>query len=77
MTEEYINKKNLPFSYTQSLREQVPDITTRTGTWVQIAGNTPGTVKWKCSSCGKETDLPNYEKADFCFNCGTKMKEAI
>ena len=34
----------------------------------------PDRVRWKCSFCGKETDLPNYEKANFCFNCGTKMR---
>ena len=35
----------------------------------------PDRVRWKCSSCGKETDLPNYEKANFCFNCGAKMNK--
>ncbi len=33
----------------------------------------PDRVRWKCSSCGKETDLPNYDKVNYCFNCGTKM----
>jgi DNA-directed RNA polymerase subunit RPC12/RpoP len=55
-------------SYTQLPREQVPDITSRTGTWVQTDNH-----RWKCSSCGKETDLPHYDKAVFCFNCGAKM----
>jgi DNA-directed RNA polymerase subunit RPC12/RpoP len=59
--------------------EQVPDITSRTGRWVKVPTDRiieePDRVRWKCSSCGKETDLPNYEKADFCFNCGAKMKE--
>lgn len=61
-------------SYTQLPREQVPDITSRSGRWIDVSVD-PDRVRWKCSSCGKETDLPNYEKADFCFNCGAKMKE--
>ena len=45
--------------------------------WVRVPTDRiidePDRVRWKCSSCGKETDLPNYEKANFCFNCGVKM----
>ena len=59
-------------SYTQLPREQIPDITSRTGRWLQVSVD-PDKLRWKCSSCGKETDLPNYEKADFCFCCGAKM----
>ena len=55
--------------YTQLPREQVPDITSRTGQWIQTDNH-----RWKCSSCGKETDLPHYDKVDFCFNCGAIMK---
>jgi DNA-directed RNA polymerase subunit RPC12/RpoP/polyhydroxyalkanoate synthesis regulator phasin len=61
-------------SYTQLPREQVPDITSRTGTWIDVSVE-PDRVRWKCSSCGKETSLPNYDKANYCFNCGAKMKE--
>lgn len=61
-------------SYTQLPREQVPDITSRTGRWIDVSVE-PDKVRWKCSSCGKETNLPNYDKADFCFNCGAKMNE--
>ena len=42
--------------------------------WVKISID-PDKAHWKCSSCGKETDLPNYEQAKFCFNCGTKLLE--
>jgi DNA-directed RNA polymerase subunit RPC12/RpoP len=59
-------------SYTQLPREQVPDITSRTGRWIDVSVE-PDKVRWKCSSCGKETDLPNYDKANYCFNCGAKM----
>lgn len=34
----------------------------------------PDRVVWECSVCGKKTDLPNYEKANYCFNCGAKMR---
>ena len=61
-------------SYTQLPSEQVPDITSRTGRWVDISVE-PDRVRWKCSSCGKETSLPNHDKANYCFNCGAKMKE--
>ncbi len=61
-------------SYTQLPREQVPDITSRTGRWIKTSIDSDK-VRWKCSFCGKETDLPNYTKADFCFNCGAKMKK--
>mgnify|MGYP003292626804 CR=1 FL=1 len=60
-------------SYTQLPREQVPDITSRTGHWIDVSID-PDKVRWKCSSCGKETSLPNFDKANFCFNCGAKMK---
>lgn len=63
-------------SYTQLPRDRVPDITSRTGRWIDISVE-PDKVHWECSSCGKETNLPNYEKANFCFNCGAKMKVAI
>ena len=61
-------------SYTQLPRDQVPDITSRRGRWVDISVE-PDRVRWKCSSCGKETSLPNHDKANYCFNCGAKMLE--
>lgn len=57
-------------SYTQLPREQVPDITSRTGKWIKVDNH-----HWKCTACGKETDLPHYDGAYYCFNCGAKMKE--
>jgi Zn finger protein HypA/HybF involved in hydrogenase expression len=59
-------------SYTQLPREQVPDITSRTGKWIKVDNH-----RWKCTACGKETDLPHYDGAYYCFNCGAKMKETI
>lgn len=56
-------------SYTQLPREQVPDITSRTGRWIRVDNH-----RWKCTSCGKETDLPHYDGAYYCFNCGAKME---
>jgi DNA-directed RNA polymerase subunit RPC12/RpoP len=58
-------------SYTQLPREQVPDITSRTGKWIRVDNH-----RWKCTACGKETDLPHYDGAYYCFNCGAKMKES-
>ena len=55
-------------SYTQLPREQVPDITSRTGKWIRVDNR-----RWKCTACGKETDLPHYDGAYYCFNCGAKM----
>lgn len=57
-------------SYTQLPREQVPDITSRTGKWIRVDNH-----RWKCTACGKETDLPHYDGAYYCFNCGAKMKK--
>ncbi len=57
-------------SYTQLPKEQVPDITSRTGKWIRVDNH-----RWKCTACGKETDLPHYDGAYYCFNCGAKMKE--
>lgn len=51
-------------------RHQESSTTHRTGTWVKTDNH-----RWKCSSCGKETDLPHHDAADFCFACGAKMKE--
>ncbi len=42
------------------------------GTWLSLYSD-DNTIKWKCSLCGKETNLPNFDKANFCFNCGSKM----
>lgn len=44
----------------------------KVGKWIDIRV-APDKIYWKCSVCGKETDLPNYEKVCFCFNCGAKM----
>ncbi len=55
-------------SYTQLPSEQVPDITSRTGKWIKVDNH-----RWKCTACGKETDLPHYDGAYYCFNCGAKM----
>lgn len=57
-------------SYTQLPSEQIPDITSRTGKWIRVDNH-----RWKCTACGKETDLPHYDGAHYCFNCGAKMKE--
>ena len=57
-------------SYTQLPREQVPDITSRTGKWIRVDNH-----RWKCTACGKETDLPHYDGAYYCFNCGARMSE--
>ena len=57
-------------SYTQLPEDQVPDITSRTGKWIRVDNH-----RWKCTACGKETDLPHYDGANYCFNCGAKMKE--
>lgn len=59
-------------SYTQLPREQIPDITSRTGKWIKVDNH-----RWKCTACDKETDLPHYDGAYYCFNCGAKMKETI
>ena len=57
-------------SYTQLPSEQIPDITSRTGKWIRVDNH-----RWKCTACGKETDLPHYDGAYYCFNCGAKMNE--
>ena len=57
-------------SYTQLPSEQIPDITSRTGKWIRVDNH-----RWKCTVCGKETDLPHYDGAYYCFNCGAKMNE--
>lgn len=56
-------------SYTQLPREQIPDITSRTGKWIREDNH-----RWKCTACGKETDLPHYDGAYYCYNCGAKME---
>ena len=56
-------------SYTQLPSEQIPDITSRAGKWIRVDNH-----HWKCTACGKETDLPHYDGAYYCFNCGAKMK---
>ena len=54
------------------LSEDSKAVSESTPHWIKISID-PDKARWKCSSCGKETDLPNYEQANFCFNCGEKM----
>ena len=59
-------------SYTQLPREQVPDITSRTGHWVLESDEeepNPMFKLAKCSACG---DKANHTYK-FCPNCGAKM----
>ena len=71
-------------SYTQLPSEQVPDITSRTGRWVQKErvvneyGDTESS--FVCSSCQTEYQCREYtpksfiEHHKFCPNCGAKMR---
>lgn len=60
-------------SYTQLPREQVPDITSRTGHWVLESDEeepNPMFKLVKCSTCGNKANH-TYK---FCPNCGAKMR---
>lgn len=59
-------------SYTQLPREQVPDITSRTGHWV-VCGD-GDYVPFKCTACGNNTSWYHKQTAKYCPNCGAKMK---
>ena len=71
-------------SYTQLPSEQIPDITSRTGRWVQKErvvneyGDTESS--FVCSSCQTEYQRREYtpksfiEHHKFCPNCGAKMR---
>jgi polyhydroxyalkanoate synthesis regulator phasin len=54
-------------SYTQLPREQVPDITSRTGVWINYSS-----TMMECSACKKHVSYHRYE---FCPHCGAKMKK--
>ena len=58
-------------SYTQLPREQVPDITSRTGTWIKAdCSEKDGDAT--CSSCGHW----DWSDCNYCSNCGAKMRGA-
>ncbi len=60
-------------SYTQLPREQIPDITSRTGRWILESDEeepNPMFKLVKCSACG---DKANHTYK-FCPNCGAKMR---
>jgi polyhydroxyalkanoate synthesis regulator phasin len=61
-------------SYTQLPREQVPDITSRTGRWVQ---SEEWAEDYTCSLCGNtafKDDHGNYNvRTKYCPHCGAKM----
>ena len=60
-------------SYTQLPREQVPDITSRTGNWVLESDEeepNPMFKLVKCSTCGNKANH-TYK---FCPHCGAKMR---
>jgi polyhydroxyalkanoate synthesis regulator phasin len=63
-------------SYTQLPREQVPDITSRTGRWIQ---SEEWAEDFTCSLCGNtafKDDHGNYNvRTKYCPHCGAKMKE--
>ena len=71
-------------SYTQLPEDQIPDITSRTGRWVQKErvvneyGDTESS--FVCSSCQTEYQCREYtpksfiEHHKFCPNCGAKMR---
>ena len=73
-------------SYTQLPEDQIPDITSRTGRWVQKErvvneyGDTESS--FVCSSCQTEYQRREYtpksfiEHHKFCPNCGAKMRSA-
>lgn len=56
-------------SYTQLPREQVPDITSRTGCWVKAeCSEKDGDAT--CSACGHW----DWSDCNYCSNCGAKMR---
>ena len=60
-------------SYTQLPREQVPDITSRTGRWIKdVCSSKHGNAN--CSVCNHW----DWSDCDYCSSCGAKMiKEEI
>jgi hypothetical protein len=67
-------------SYTQLPREQVPDITSRTGKWVvakteRAWNDAEYPYMHKCSLCGNE--VASQDLTPYCAYCGAKMKENI
>ena len=65
-------------SYTQLPRERVPDITSRTGKWIQ---SEEWAEDYTCSLCGNtafKDDHGNYNVCtEYCPHCGAKMEVAI
>lgn len=56
-------------SYTQLPREQVPDITSRTGTWIKAECSEKDGDS-TCSLCGHF----DWSDCKYCSECGAKMK---
>ena len=57
-------------SYTQLPREQVPDITSRTGTWIKAECSEKDGDS-TCSLCGHW----DWDTCKYCSECGAKMKK--
>lgn len=64
-------------SYTQLPSEQIPDITSRTGRWIQ---SEEWAEDYTCSLCGNtafKDDHGNYNvRTEYCPHCGAKMRRA-
>ena len=63
-------------SYTQLPSEEIPDITSRTGTWRLETDAEEANPMFKCvvcSACNKTANKP-YK---YCPECGAKMKEVV
>ena len=62
-------------SYTQLPSEQIPDITSRTGCWIQ---SEEWAEDYTCSLCGNtafKDDHGNYNvRTEYCPHCGAKMR---
>ena len=57
-------------SYTQLPREQVPDITSRTGTWIKAECSEKDGDS-TCSLCGHW----DWDTCKYCSECGAKMRK--
>lgn len=57
-------------SYTQLPREQVPDITSRTGTWIKAECSEKDGDS-NCSLCGHW----DWDTCKYCSECGAKMRK--
>ena len=75
--EEAIEMLNNVREYTddEAIDMAIEALSERTGEWIVVCDSEgEGDNLYRCSKCGCEYGCQEYDKPNFCLNCGARMK---